>query len=83
MSRKESNPPPPPEGKGNNPMDNNKTIKLGDRVADNITGFQGIVIAITYWLNGCTRCGVQSTELEKGLPPEPQWFDTPQLKIRK
>jgi hypothetical protein len=57
-------------------------ICLGDKVKDSITGFQGIVVAITNWINGCTRCGVQSQNLdEKGLPSEAQWFDEPQLCV--
>lgn len=58
-------------------------INLGEEVEDTITGYTGIVVAITYWINGCTRCGIQSTELEKGLPQEPQWIDAPQLEVIK
>lgn len=62
-------------------MSKPQEIELGNMVQDKITGYSGIVTAITYWLNGCTRCGVQSTELEKGLPQEPQWIDAPQLRV--
>lgn len=55
---------------------------LGDKVKDVITGFTGIVIAKTKYINGCSRCGVQSTELGKdGLPTESIGFDDPQLRI--
>ena len=32
---------------------------LGDEVKDTITGFKGIVVARTEWLNGCARVTVQ------------------------
>ena len=41
------------------------SIKLGDRVRDSITGFEGIVIAYTKWLTGCDRLSVLPTELKK------------------
>lgn len=50
-------------------------IKLGARVTDRITGFTGICIARTDWLNGCARYGVQAEELKDGKPIEPEWFD--------
>lgn len=36
--------------------------KLGDRLRDRITGFQGIAIAKTEWLNQCVRWTVQGEE---------------------
>ncbi len=55
-------------------------IKLGSRVRDTITKFEGVVIARTDWLNGCRRFGVQSEKLDKeGIPTDAQWFDEPQL----
>ena len=33
-------------------------INLGDRVKDTLTGFSGIVVAKTDWLNVCARMGV-------------------------
>jgi hypothetical protein len=56
-------------------------IKLGDRVKDNITGFQGIVTAKTDWKNGCTRFGIQSEKLHDGKPIEVEWFDEDQCSI--
>lgn len=35
---------------------------LGDRLRDRITGFQGIAIAKTDWLNQCVRWTIQSEE---------------------
>jgi hypothetical protein len=35
------------------------TIDLGDRVEDRVTGIKGIVVAVTFWLNGCQRLVIQ------------------------
>jgi hypothetical protein len=52
---------------------------LGTTVKDTITGYQGVVTGITFWLNGCTRIGIQSRELKDGIPKDAQWFDEMQL----
>ena len=54
-------------------------IKLGDTVKDRITGFSGVVVAITHWLNGCKRVSVQPRTLHEGKPIESQVFDIEQL----
>jgi hypothetical protein len=64
-------------------MSNTNTIALGDKVKDRVTGFVGIVVAQTKYLNGCVRCGVQSDKLKDGLPTDSQWFDAPQLTLVK
>lgn len=57
---------------------------LGDRVKDSITGFAGIVIARTEYLNGCARYQLQCETLDKdGKPQEWQSFDEMQLKLLK
>lgn len=58
-----------------------KEPQLGDRVKDRVTGFKGIVVATTEWLNGCRRVGVQSEKLEEGKPGDPHWFDAPQCDV--
>ncbi len=50
-------------------------IQLGDKVKDRTTGFEGVVVARTDWLYGCTRFGVQSEGLHEGKPLEAEWFD--------
>ena len=45
---------------------NREDIHLGDRVKDKLTGFSGVVVAITEWLNGCTRMAVQPEKLVEG-----------------
>jgi hypothetical protein len=58
-----------------------KAITLGDRVEDMVTGFQGIAVAKSLYLNGCVRYGVQGVELKDGTPTEWQWFDEAQLHL--
>lgn len=60
------------------------TIQLGDKVKDMVTGFEGICVARTQWLNGCVRVMVQSDKLDKdGKPQDAQAFDEPQMVITK
>ncbi len=56
-------------------------IKLGSKVKDIITGFEGVAVARTEWLYGCTRIGVDSAELNDGKPVETQWFDEQRLEM--
>ena len=55
-------------------------IKLGDKVKDTITDFEGTVIARTLYLNGCVRYGVQAKELKDGIPVDCVWLDEEQLE---
>jgi hypothetical protein len=57
--------------------------ELGTTVKDTITGYEGVVTGITFWLNGCTRVGVTSRELKDGIPKDAQWFDEMQLEAVK
>lgn len=54
-------------------------VKLGERVTDRITGFTGIVVARTEFLNGCIRVGVQSETLKDGKVLDPEYFDEQQV----
>jgi len=54
---------------------------VGDMVRERITGFTGIVTAITTWLNGCKRCGVQPVGLHEGKPIEAEWYDLEQVDV--
>ncbi len=57
------------------------TIKLGDLARDTITGYRGIVVARTEWLNGCWRYTLQARELKDGKPIDSQVFDVEQLEL--
>lgn len=58
------------------------SVQLGDKAKDQVTGFEGICVARTEWLNGCVRVTLQSDKLDKeGKPQEGQTFDEPQLVV--
>lgn len=57
-------------------------IKLGSKVRDTLTGFEGVAVARTEWIYGCARVGVEKEGLdEKGTPVEAQWFDEQRLEL--
>ena len=58
-----------------------ETVELGQKVRDRITGFEGVAVAKTEWLNGCWRISIQSKELKDGAPIDPQVFDIEQLEL--
>ena len=49
---------------------NQKTVELGDRVRDRISGFDGIVTGIHKWLNGCERATISGRCKDGGSPGE-------------
>ena len=58
-----------------------KEITLGSKCRDTISGFTGIVVAITNWLNGCQRITIQPQELKDGKPIESHTFDVQQVEV--
>lgn len=44
-------------------------IKLGDKVKDTITGYEGVCTHITNFLNGCRRIGIQGNKLDQNNLP--------------
>jgi len=61
--------------------DSNFKFGLGDKVSDTITGFKGIVVRRTQWLNNCNTYGVQPVKLKEGMPQDAQNFDEMQLAV--
>ncbi len=57
--------------------------ELGDEVIDCVTGFKGVVIYRSQWLNACNTYGVKCRELKGGQPQETVSFDEPQLSLVK
>lgn len=55
--------------------------QLGDRVKDSVSGFTGIVIARTSYINGCVRILVQPPVDKDGKLPATEAFDEPQLYV--
>lgn len=60
-----------------------KDIELGDKVKDVLTGFSGVAIARTEWLNGCVRITIQGEGMKDGLPIEGFTVDEQQIKVMK
>ena len=58
-----------------------KTVNLGDKVKDTVSGYEGIVIGKSDFLFGCTRIAVQAVGLHEEKPIESQWFDEPQVEL--
>ena len=57
-------------------------IKLGDKVKDKISGFEGIATATGKYLNGCTRILIEPTKLdEDGKMLKAVWFDDVQIEV--
>ena len=57
--------------------------KLGDKVGDMVTGFEGIVTGHAEYITGCDTYLVQPRckAGEAGERPEPQWFDEMRLSV--
>ena len=56
-------------------------FNLGDEAEDTITGFAGIVVLRSQWLNNCNTYGLQPVALKEGIPQDRQLFDEPQLRL--
>ena len=56
--------------------------QLGDRAKDAISGFEGIVVAVTNWLYGCRRITLAPEKLDKdGKIVETCTFDDDQIRV--
>lgn len=56
-------------------------MDVGQVLKDKITGFTGVAVAKTEWLNGCVRMTLQPREMREGKPIDSQTFDVEQLEI--
>ena len=56
-------------------------IKLGSKVVDSITGFEGIATARHEYLYGCVRITITPDKLHDGKPVDEQWFDEQRLNL--
>lgn len=56
-------------------------IKLGQKVQDKITGFEGVVTGRAEFLTGCTQCVVVPPVDKKGAHREAVWFDEQRLVV--
>lgn len=53
----------------------------GDRVRDRVTGFEGMVVARTEWLNGCIRVQVAAEKIKDSGKPVEIVFDEQQIEV--
>ena len=56
-------------------------IKLGDKVRDKITGFTGIAVNRTEFLNGCIQIGVQGKIDKEGKMGDAMGIDIQSLEL--
>ena len=56
-------------------------IKMGQKVRDKITGFEGIVIAKVEYLTRCVQYCVKPRIVEPGKMPEGCYIDEVQLEV--
>ena len=56
-------------------------IKLGDKVKDKLTGFNGTVVARAEYLFGCVWVCVVPEKLHDDKPIEDVWFDEQRLDV--
>lgn len=56
-------------------------IKLGQKVKDKVTGFEGITTARVEYLNGCIQFCVKPKVSDDGKMPEGQYLDIAQLEF--
>lgn len=56
-------------------------IKLGLKVKDKVTGFEGVAVARIEYLNGCVQYGVKPKVGKDGKIADIEYIDENQLKI--
>ena len=59
-------------------------VKLGDKVRDSITNYEGVCTSITNFLNGCRRIGIQGDKLDRNnLPVDVYVVDETTVEVIK
>ena len=57
-------------------------FKLGYKVRDSYTGYEGFIHGIADYITGCRQCLISPRTLDKdGKPNEGQWMDYNRLEI--
>ncbi len=56
-------------------------LKLGQKVKDIITGFEGIAVSRVEYLTGCAQIGVTPSVGNDGKIPDTQYFDHTRLVV--
>lgn len=58
-------------------------VVLGKTYTDRVTGYKGIAVVRSIWLEGCARIGLQGKVDKDGNIPDTMTFDEPQLFPKK
>ncbi len=58
-------------------------FNLGDTAKDDITGYEGVVVALTHYITGCTHCSLQAKITKEGKVPEWENFDDKRMTLVK
>jgi len=58
-------------------------FEISDMLEDNVSGFAGVVMAITKYSTGCLHYGLQSNKLKDEKPIDWEWFDESRLTRTK
>ncbi len=58
-----------------------ETIEVGTKVKDSVTGYTGLAVARTEWLNGCFRITIQAPVDKDGKVPDQLTCDEPSVEI--
>lgn len=56
-------------------------IKLGDKVRDRISGFEGIATARVEYINGCIQFCIKPKMLKDGKVIDGEYFDVDQIEV--
>ena len=57
-------------------------VKLGDRVRDVVTGYEGIASGISHFLNGCVSVGISAVAVASdGKIPSMEWLDEQRVAV--
>ncbi len=56
-------------------------IQLGSLVKDKISGFQGVAVCRSVFLNGCVRISIQPPMDKDGKFVDERWFDEQQIEV--
>ena len=57
------------------------TFKMGQRVKDVVTGFEGVITGMAQHMTGCDTVGVNPGVDDKGKLQDVQWFDWTRLQL--
>ena len=54
---------------------------IGKKIKDKVSGMSGVVVSVTYFLNGCIRLSIQPPIDKDGKMRDERWFDIQQIEL--